>query len=188
MMYFVHNMHFASVAHCFQGRFADAKKAADLLAAHVGPHVTEMPMLEGFMMVPALVLVRFRRWDDILAALLPEQKRALAKATWHFARAFAYLAKGDQQHAEHERHAFLACKHAIPPDAMVSVYNTAQSVLGIPEAVLEAKFALSRRDRAAGGEVLARSGVARALAPVRRAPGVDHSGPGIARRRPRGGR
>jgi len=154
MMYFVHNMHFASVAHCFQGRFADAKKAADLLAAHVGSHVTEMPMLEGVMMVPALVLVRFQRWDDILAAPLPEQKRALTKATWHFARAFAYLAKGDQQNAGHERQAFLACKQAIPPDAMVSVYNTSQSVLGIPEAVLEAKFALSRRDRARAVECL----------------------------------
>jgi tetratricopeptide (TPR) repeat protein len=100
------------------------------------------------MMVPALVLVRFQRWDDILAAPFPDQKRATSKATWHFARALAYLARDDRQKAERERQAFLACKQAIPADAMVSVYNTSQSVLGIPEAVLEAKFALSRRDYA----------------------------------------
>src|SRR5262249_36514589 len=75
MMYYSHNIHFLAVAHCFQGRFADARKAADQLAAHVGPHVHDMPMLEGFLTVPTWVLVRFQRWDDILAVPEPEKQR-----------------------------------------------------------------------------------------------------------------
>src|SRR5262249_12355857 len=48
MMYFSHNLHFLAIARAAQGRFDDAKKAADELVANVGPHVHDMPMLEGF--------------------------------------------------------------------------------------------------------------------------------------------
>jgi len=34
-------------------------KNAALLASHVGPHVKEMPPLEGFMTIPVAVDVRF---------------------------------------------------------------------------------------------------------------------------------
>lgn len=54
-----------------QGRHADAKKAADQLVAHVGPHVEKMPMLEGFMPTPILIQVRFGKWDDILKSPAP---------------------------------------------------------------------------------------------------------------------
>src|SRR5207302_10828855 len=47
LMYFSHNIHFLAFARAAQGRFADAKKAADDLVAFVGPHVDDMPMLEG---------------------------------------------------------------------------------------------------------------------------------------------
>lgn len=154
MMYFMHNIHFASAAHCFQGRFADAKKAADLLATYVAPNVAEMPMLEGFLTVPPQVLVRFQRWDDILAAPLPGAKLPLTGATWHFARACAFLAKGEEKKAEPDRQAFFAFKKKIPADAMVSVSNTSQSVFAILEAVLNAKFALVRNDRAKAIELL----------------------------------
>jgi tetratricopeptide (TPR) repeat protein len=55
MMYYSHNLHFLAVAHGMQGRYADAKKAADQLAAHVGPFVKAVPMLEGFMPTPTLI-------------------------------------------------------------------------------------------------------------------------------------
>src|SRR5262249_42234986 len=54
-----HNLPFLAGAQAARGRSADAKKAADQLAARGGPAVKEMPMLEGFMPTPTLVLVRF---------------------------------------------------------------------------------------------------------------------------------
>ncbi|MCC6420649.1 MAG: hypothetical protein IT429_20620, partial [Gemmataceae bacterium] len=131
MMYYSHNIHFLAVARGFQGRAADALKAAAALAAHVGPHVEAMPMLEGFLTVPPLLRVRFRRWDDILAAPAPPEKRQLTRATWHFARAVARLAKGQTKDAERERTEFLTLKKALPEDAKVSDWNTARDVLGL---------------------------------------------------------
>jgi tetratricopeptide (TPR) repeat protein len=147
MMYYPHNIHFLAAAHCFQGRYADAKKAADALAAHVSPHVDAMPMLEGFLLVPPTVLVRFQRWDDVLAAAAPPEKRMVTRAVWHCARALAFFAKGDARQAGQERQAFLAVKGKVPDDMKINEWNTAQSVLGIAEAVLAAKFALADNDR-----------------------------------------
>jgi tetratricopeptide (TPR) repeat protein len=147
LMYYPHNIHFLAAAHCFQGRFAAAKEAADRLAAHVEPHIEEMPMLEGFLVTPTVVLVRFNRWDDILASPSPGEKRPFTRATWHFARALAHLAKGDVQKAGQERKEFLAVKKTIPEDMKISDWNTAQHVLGIAAAVLDAKLALAGGDR-----------------------------------------
>lgn len=154
MMYYPHNIHFLALAHCFQGRSADACKAASQLAAHVDPHVEDMPLLEGFMMVPTMVLVRFQRWDDILASTAPGEKRLLTSATWHYARALAHLAKGDASKAKQERASFLAGKKALPKDAKVSDWNTASNVFGIAELVLEARFALADNNRAKAIELL----------------------------------
>jgi len=46
------------------GDYPEAKKAADVLAAHVGPHVKDMPPLEGFVTIPTAVDVRFHKWDS----------------------------------------------------------------------------------------------------------------------------
>ena len=66
MMYYSHNLHFIAMCSAMNGDYAEAKKNAEMLAAHVGPHVKEMPMLEGFMTIPMAVDIRFHRWDDIL--------------------------------------------------------------------------------------------------------------------------
>jgi tetratricopeptide (TPR) repeat protein len=160
LMYYPHNIHFLAAAHCLQGRAADARKAADQLAAYVGPHVEAMPMLEGFLPMQPVVLVRFNRWDDVLAAKLPDEKRPLTRAVWHFARALACLAQGKADEAAREHREFLERKKALPKDAKVSDWNSAESVLGIAEAVLEAKMALARDDRPRAVELL-RLGVQR---------------------------
>src|SRR6476646_4814316 len=58
-MYYSHNLHFIAAAASMNGDYAEAKKAADMLAAHVGPHVKDMPPLEAFMTVPLAVNLRF---------------------------------------------------------------------------------------------------------------------------------
>src|SRR5439155_5580255 len=75
MMYYNHNLHFLAVAHAMQGRAADARKAANMLAEHVGPVVGEMPILEFFLPTPILIQVRFQQWDDILANPVPDAKQ-----------------------------------------------------------------------------------------------------------------
>ena len=146
LMYFSHNIHFLAVARAAQGRFADAKKAADELVAHVRPHVKDMPMLEGFLPTPTLVLVRFRRWEAVLASPRPNAKLTTTTAVWHFARGMAYAAQGKLDDAEKEQKAFLAARDAVPAEAMYSDWNTARSVLGVAEGVLAARIAVARKD------------------------------------------
>ena len=52
MMYYSHNLHFVAMCGAMNGRYTEARKNADLLAANVGPHVKDMPPLEGFMTIP----------------------------------------------------------------------------------------------------------------------------------------
>src|SRR5881409_927968 len=51
MMYYSHNLHFIAMAAAMNGNYLESRRGAQLLAANVGPHVKEMPPLEGFMTV-----------------------------------------------------------------------------------------------------------------------------------------
>jgi tetratricopeptide (TPR) repeat protein len=145
MMYYPHNIHFVAVARAAQGKFDEAKRAADKLAAFAVPHLKDMPMLEGFLQVPLQVLLRFHRWDDLLQVRAPESKQALSKAFWHFARASAYAAKGQTSEAATERQAFETVRKEIPVDAVYAV-NSVEKVLEVAAAVLDARLAGDKRE------------------------------------------
>jgi tetratricopeptide (TPR) repeat protein len=154
MMYFSHNMHFLAVAHAMQGRYADALKAADQLTAHVGPHIKDMAMLEGFMPTPILIQARFRRWDEIMKVPAPEPKQAITTAIWHFARGMAQAAAGNATEAEKEQEALTAARKSLPADAMFSPRNRASAVFPMPEGLLAARIALARGDKEKAVELL----------------------------------
>jgi tetratricopeptide (TPR) repeat protein len=148
MMYYSHNLHFLAVAHCFQGRYADAKKAADKLSAHVGPHVDAMPMLEFFLPTATLVQVRFRRWDDILATPEPDGKRTIVRCIRHYARGLAFIAQGKTKDARAELAAFTKLHGAMPEDLKYGDRNVANHVLRIPARALEARILLAHQEHA----------------------------------------
>jgi tetratricopeptide (TPR) repeat protein len=146
MMYYSHNLHFLAVANAMQGRYADAKKAADALAAHVGPHAKDMPMLEFFLPTPILVQVRFQRWDDILASAAPDEKLTITRALWHFARGLAFAAKSDSKQAANELDAFRKIHEAMAEDLPYGSRNLAKKVMDIPGSMLQARLAMAQKD------------------------------------------
>ncbi len=154
LMYYSHNIHFLAIANAMQGRFGDAKKAAGQLVAHVGPAIKDMPMLEGFMPTPTLILVQFRRWNDILQSPAPDPTMAVTTALWHVARGMAYAETGNVASTEAERDAFLADTKKLPPDAMFGPLNSASSVFAIAENVLAGKIALAKQDKKSAIESL----------------------------------
>jgi len=151
MMYYSHNLHFLAVANAMQGRFTDAKKAADQLAAHVGPHVKDMPMLEGFLPTPTLVSVRFRRWDEILKLPEPAKEQTIHRAIWFFARGMAHAAKENTAAARKDWLALNDTIAALPKDTMYGERNSAQAVLVIPQKMLAAHIDLARNPKDASG-------------------------------------
>ena len=161
IMYYSHNLHFLAVAHSMQGRHQDARRAADQLTAHLGPLLKEtgpsldavLPMLDGFMPTPTLMMVRFRRWDDLLQSPAPDQKLAATTALWHFGRAMAYAALGKVESAEKEQSLSLAASRSLPADRPFG-FNTANNVLSVAQNVLSARIATAKNDKKAAIEFL----------------------------------
>ena len=150
MMYYSHNLHFIAMCSAMNGNYAEAKKNADLLAAHVGPAVKEMPPLEGFMTIPMAVELRFHRWDDILKMPQPDPSMKTATVFWHFARGMALASTGKVSEAEAEYKIISDAEAATPPDVVFAmpVNNKAKDIMKIAENVLGAKIALARKDSA----------------------------------------
>ncbi len=149
-MYYSHNLHFIAACSSMNGNYAEARKAAEMLATHVGPHVKDVPPLEGFMTVPIAVEVRFQKWDQILAMPQPAAAMQTATVFWHFARGMALAAKGKVTEAEAEHHIVSDAADKTPPDQVFAmpVNNKAKDVLTIATNVLGAKIALAKRDSA----------------------------------------
>src|SRR5712691_11551907 len=85
MMYYSHNLHFIAMCSAMNGNYLESKRGAQLLAANVGPHVKDMPLLEGFMTIPMAVDVRFHKWDEILKMPRPNPEMKIVTVFWHFA-------------------------------------------------------------------------------------------------------
>lgn len=148
LAYYNHNVHFESAAAAMAGRYAEAKKAADLLYQGVLPAVSMAPaMLEGFLLQPLSIDLRFKKWDAIAAVPDPGPKLPLLRAFWRYARGLAAASTGDVKKAEAERKAFVAARDALPSETLVGMNNSGASVLAVATAVLDAEILQARRNR-----------------------------------------
>src|SRR5215471_565953 len=100
LMYYSHNMHFLAFASCMDGDFPKAKEVAAKLVTNAAPGVKAIPMLEGFLPTPIIVLVAFERWQDILKFPQPDSSLVLTNAVWHSARGIAFANLGKTSEAE----------------------------------------------------------------------------------------
>jgi tetratricopeptide (TPR) repeat protein len=154
VMYYSHNLHFLTVAHCMQGRFTDGQRAATQLEAHLkqylnGPMGEAMlPMLDSMLATPTIVLVRFRKWDEVLGSPEPDKKLMVTGAMWHLARGLANAATGKLGDAENEQKLFAAAAQAVPADAPYGL-NTTAGVFKIAELMLAGKITLAKGDKKA---------------------------------------
>jgi len=149
MMYYCHNLHFLAAADSMAGDFVHAKRAADELAAHVGPMLHDMPVAEGYAPTPIFILVRFHRWNEVLKLPPPDRGLAMTTAFWHFARGSAFAAKGQIEMAEAERRILETARKATPADVEFSFYgNKAQAFLEIAANILDARIATAQTDPA----------------------------------------
>ena len=158
-MYYSHNLHFIAACSSMNGNYAEARKAAEMLATHVGPMVKDIPPLEGFMTVPLAVEVRFQKWDQILAMPQPAAGMQTTTVFWHFARGMALAAKGKVTEAEAEHRIVSEAADKMPPDQVFAmpVNNKAKDVLNIATNVLGAKIAQATHDSTGAVSLLRRA-------------------------------
>src|ERR1017187_7424229 len=150
MMYYSHNLHFIAMCASMNGNYAEAMKNADLLVVNVGPHVKEMPPLEGFMTMPMAVNLRFHKWNEILAMPQPDPAMKTATVFWQFGRGMALAATGKISEAEAEYRIVALAEQNTPPDVIFAmpINNKAKDIMKIAEDVLGAKIAMAKKDNA----------------------------------------
>jgi len=148
MMYYSHNLHFIAMCGAMNGRYAEARRNADLLVANVGPHVKDMPPLEGFMTIPMAVEIRFHHWSEILKMPAPDPALKTAGVFWHFGRGLALAGAGKVNEAEAEYKVVSDAEAATPPDVIfqMPINNKAKDIMKIAEDVLGAKVDLAKKD------------------------------------------
>jgi hypothetical protein len=143
-MYYGHNLQFESAAAMFAGNLAKARAAGKKTADLVAPMAGEMAMLQPFALQEVLALVRFGRWDEVLAQPVVPAGRDLQSAVAHFTRGAALAGKGQADAAAKELAALEASAAKVPKEVMYSTVNPATILLDVARADLAARIADAR--------------------------------------------
>lgn len=95
--YYGHNIHFLWTSSEMQGRYNAAIDAARRLVKAVDPNAIApaLPLAELYGFTPVATLLRFGKWDEILAEPAPPKAFVVDQAIWLYARGFAHANKGD---------------------------------------------------------------------------------------------
>ena len=138
-MYYGHNLHFLAYASMMSGHYENAITAARELERDMPAGALEeyAGVIEGIMPTTFHVLVRFGKWDQILAE--PEyegEHRKVSRAVRHYARAIAHSALGDPESARTEMALFDEAAAAVPEDWYI-FNNTVGTVLPIARLMVE---------------------------------------------------
>jgi len=138
--YLSHNYYFLSRAYAMEGRFENAKQAADDLTALYVDQFKKMEDLEYYASAPLTVLISFQRWKEILEMQPPKEEMKVTTVLWRFGRAMAFAGLGNIPNALEEQRLFLEGKKHISSQLEFG-YNHANQILDIANYSLEAKIA-----------------------------------------------
>jgi len=144
-MYAAHNQHMLAYAALMTGQSKLAMRYVremikDLPSEFVRENAT---LVEAFGAVPMEVMMRFGKWDDILAE--PEDYpdyMPFARAFHHGARAIAFAAKSDTGNARKEQATFRELVQHVPKETAVS-NNTAESIIALANHMIEGELLIA---------------------------------------------
>jgi tetratricopeptide (TPR) repeat protein len=136
-LYYVHNIHFLTFAAMMEGRYQTALDAARRLEREIpADFLRGYPQFaEGFMPTPLHVLVRFGKWQEILAEPEAPEFRRFSRAARHYARGVALANLRRPEEARAELAAFDA-ESAQVPESWTVGNNPAHVVLPLARAML----------------------------------------------------
>ena len=147
-LYYPHNIHFLWASATMQGQSALSVDSARRVVANVRvEQVEQFPTIQFFRTVPMLSLVRFARWQEILAEPEPYEPFAFARAIWHYGRGVAHAALGDAGAALDELVAIEALEPEVDEIFMGNVYP-ARDLLEIAKSLLRGEMAYRSGDAA----------------------------------------
>jgi tetratricopeptide (TPR) repeat protein len=155
-LYRCHNYHFKIYGAMFLGQFAPAIDAADEMAAALPEELLRIespPMadwLESFVPMKLHVLIRFGKWQEIIAAPLPADQAlfCVTTAMQHYAKAVAHAASFNVPAAEKEQRLFEGA-HARVPASRCLFNNTCLDILAIAAEMMKGEIEYRRMNFAA---------------------------------------
>ena len=146
--YYPHNVHFIWMGASAAGRSQLALDSARKLASVVPVDaLKDVPVLQGFLVVPYWAMVRFGRWSDILGDKGPTFDSPFTRGAWRFARGMALSATGrlDEADAELVEPKKIMEDRALDQPVTSSV-NSGRAILRIAPEVLAGEMAAKRKD------------------------------------------
>ncbi len=147
--YYPHNWHMLWAGLIQLGRGAEAISAARELVKVVPVDVVKtVPPLEYFFPAPYWSLVRFGKYDEMLAEPAPAPELKYATAMWHYGRGIALTSRGRTAEAEAELDTVTAAVAATPAEAPAGI-NSQKKLLSLAERHLTGRLALAQGDTAA---------------------------------------
>ena len=171
-LYMAHNHHMLTYGAMMTGQSALALRTIREMVADIPlEFFKDNAFADGFMAMPLEVLMRFGRWDEILAEPAFPDFVPISRALQHYARAVAFAAKDDVPAAAKEQAAFLEARARVPKEATFG-NNTGSDVLDVAEQLHEGRDPLPRRQdrrgdrRAARGRRRARTSCATTSRPT----------------------
>jgi len=161
-VYVAHNHHMLAYAAMMTGQGELAMKHIRALVAGLSPEfMAEFGFVaEAWLATPLEVLVRFGRWDEILAEPLHPPAEKFTRAFQHAARGIAFAAKGDLAAARREQALYLAAASTVPADQLAAGNNTCCDVLAIVTHMLAGEILVREADRLDAGLAELRAAVA----------------------------
>ena len=140
LMYHSHNQHFLAFAAAMEGRYTEARRAADAMEKRLLAHADMMPMLESFLWTPIWVDLRFAKWQEILARPEPPANRKVPHLMWRYSRTIAYAAEGQAAKAEAEHALYAKEAGLLPNEIPIGQMNHNESMLAVMNEIVEAKL------------------------------------------------
>jgi len=144
-MYMAHNAHFLCFVDMMRGRSGEALQCARTMVQDVPDEFIKeyAPIADGYMIIVSETLMRFGRWQEVLATAEPRPELPLSRALWHYTRTSALTALNRMDDAASEKAAFQQAVKAVPSDWRFG-NNSAVDILAIASRVIDGEMAAKR--------------------------------------------
>jgi tetratricopeptide (TPR) repeat protein len=108
--------------------------------------IKQMPDMETAPVAPIVALVRFGRWDEVLAYPAPPSEWTYTSGVWRYARGMAFNRKGQADLAAGELRALETILQSVPPERTVAFFFRAKNVLQLAANLLAGEIAAKAGD------------------------------------------
>lgn len=150
-VYFLHNLHFLAYSAMMQGQYRTAIDAARKIEKTIPATFLKerVAIADGFTPTSLHVLIRFGKWNEILAEPEPESWRLLSRIERHFARSVANSALGRTNDARREIQLLDEVAQSLTDEWKMG-NNSAREVAAVARTMAEGELAFrdGQRDKA----------------------------------------